>query len=291
MSTRQWKNIAGMIGTITGVISLLGIVYAIGFKMGSIETKVSTLWDFFIEDVAERSISESHQSSGNPVVNSPNPQVEIPQNFLSVVQRITRDNINKDVYSTVSLIMQQLAVHQRDQMNSFIKDNNLTIAEFISLIAEKIVALKEDCIRFDYRRAEVERIGDRWKIVVGPMWLKDFGNSEREARQALRIIRHYRMNQQCFVGRPDPPMEYYLVNGRAPVGSLGGEDCVSFNPANIEVKRIGGRWKIVEGTHWIMDFSNKEGEARMAFKIIKKYGFNRICFVGRPDPSMIYFRR
>lgn len=154
--------------------------------------------------------------------------------------------------------------------------------------------LREDCISFDYRRAEVRNIGGRWKIVVGRMWLKDFGNvvlSEREARQALRIIKHYRMNQQCFVGRPDPSMEYYLVNGGAPTGSLGGEDCVRFNPANIEVKRIGDRWKIIDGTHWIMDFSDKEGEARMAFRIIKKYGFNHICFVGRRDPSMTYFRR
>ena len=151
--------------------------------------------------------------------------------------------------------------------------------------------LKEDCISFDYRKATVKNVGGRWKIVVGSMWLKDFGNSEREARQALRIIKHYCMNKQDYVGRPGPSMEYYLVNGRAPTGSLSGEDCVRFNPAKIAVKKIGGRWKIVEGTRTIMDFGVKGGEARMAVKIIKKYGFDRICFVGRPDPSMTYFRR
>jgi len=69
------------------------------------------------------------------------------------------------------------------------------------------------------------------------------------------------MNQQCFVGRRDPSMEYYLVNGGAPGGSLRGEDCVSFNPANIEVKKVRGRWKILEGSHWILDFGNKQNEA------------------------------
>lgn len=152
-------------------------------------------------------------------------------------------------------------------------------------------ARQEDCIAFDYRKAEVKKIGNRWKIVVGNMWLLDFGNSEEEARQSLRIIQHYQMSKQCFVGRPDPSMEYYLVGNNAPVGACVGEDCIGFNPAAITVKRVGGRWKIVEGEHWILDFGNKEDEAKSAFDIIQKYGFNKICFVGRPGPSMSYFRR
>ena len=27
--------------------------------------------------------------------------------------------------------------------------------------------------------------------------------------QALKIIKHYKMNSQCFVGRPDPSMTYF----------------------------------------------------------------------------------
>jgi hypothetical protein len=150
--------------------------------------------------------------------------------------------------------------------------------------------VREDCISFDYRKAEAKNVGGRWKIVVGNMWMLDFGSSEKKARQALRIIRHYKMNRQCFVGRPDASMEYYLVDGKAPTGSMPGEDCIGFNPDRIQVKRISSRWKIVEGSHWIMDFESSESEARLAYKIIKKYRFRYICFVGRPDPSMTYFK-
>jgi len=38
----------------------------------------------------------------------------------------------------------------------------------------------EDCISFDYNQAAVKKIGGRWKIVVGSMWLKDFGAKESE---------------------------------------------------------------------------------------------------------------
>jgi len=153
-----------------------------------------------------------------------------------------------------------------------------------------IVEIREDCINFNYQQAEVQQIKGRWKIVVESMRLMDFDNNEAEARKALEIIKHYGMNSQCFVGRPDSSMEYYLVNGQTPTGYFSGEDCISFNQATIEVKQVNNRWKIVDGYHYILDFETKEDEARTAFNIIKKYEFNRICFVGRPDPSMTYFR-
>jgi hypothetical protein len=119
----------------------------------------------------------------------------------------------------------------------------------------------------------------------------NFGDNRQEAMQALRIIKHYRMNSSCFVGRPDPSFQYLLVNGNAPQGNMQGEDCVAFNPNTIEVKNIGGSWKIVDGSHWVFDFGGKEAEARAAFAIIKKYGFTRSCYVGRPNPSFQYLRK
>lgn len=152
-------------------------------------------------------------------------------------------------------------------------------------------AIAEDCISFDWQKAEVKQIGGRWKIVVGSMWLLDFASSETEARRALQIIRHYRMTSQCFVGRPNPEMEYYLVNGASPQGALAGEDAIGFDPARIQVQQISGTWKVVEGSHWILDFGTSQADANKALQIIQHYGFTKICFVGRPDPSMTYFRK
>ncbi len=151
--------------------------------------------------------------------------------------------------------------------------------------------VREDCLTFNPDRIEVKKVRGRWKIIQGRRWLLDFENLEAEARLAFSIIKHYRMNRSCFVGRPDPSMTYFLVGRMAPSGPFPGEDAIGFNPANIEVKEINGRWKIVEGSHWIMDFESNAGEARQAFNIIKKYGFRYICFVGRPDPSLTYFRK
>ena len=153
-------------------------------------------------------------------------------------------------------------------------------------------AYPEDMINFHWQTAQIRTIGGSIKIVDGNMSLLDFGSNAAEAQMALAIIRQYRLNQQCFVARPNPPMEYWLASGRAPVGPFPGEDSIAFDNTNIRVAYIGGSWKIVEGTsHSMLDFGANERAAWQSLWTIWKYDFNHICFVGRPDPSMVYFRK
>jgi hypothetical protein len=155
----------------------------------------------------------------------------------------------------------------------------------------KPVPAKEDCISFNPRRAQVKKIKNSWKIVDGSHWMFDFGTKRSEAVKALAIIKHYKMNRSCFVGRPGPSFQYLLVGNRAPKGAMKGEDCVRFNPRTAQVKQIKGRWKIVDGSHWMFDFGKKKKEAYASLKIIKKYGFTSSCFVGRPKASFTYLRQ
>lgn len=150
-------------------------------------------------------------------------------------------------------------------------------------------ALAEDCNRFNPGAARVARRGGHWKIVDGAQWIADFGNKRHEARRALRIIRHYRFNRQCFVGRPGPSMTYWKRNNVVPSHGMAGNDCIGFNPATAHVAHVGGHWKIVDGAQWIADFGNRHGEANKAMAIIHRYRMNRQCFVGRPNPSMSYW--
>ncbi len=72
---------------------------------------------------------------------------------------------------------------------------------------------------------------------------------------------------------------------------MAGEDAIPFNPGAIAVKKIGQRWKVADGNNWLLDFGPAEGNAKAALHFIKKYGFTYICFVGRPNPPMTYFRQ
>jgi hypothetical protein len=156
--------------------------------------------------------------------------------------------------------------------------------------------IPEDRIGFNRGNLAVARFGGRWKVIEGSHWLIDTGASKPEADRILDIIKHYKLASMCFVGRPVcgdvKPMMYWLTDsGAGPSGSLAGEDCIPFDPDHLSVIEVGGRWKVAEGAHWLLDFGPGHGNAVAALHFIRKYKFNEICFVGRPDPSMTYFKR
>lgn len=151
--------------------------------------------------------------------------------------------------------------------------------------------LAEDCISMSTPQLEVKRINNRWKVVAGNIWYYDTDQSKAEADMILKILKQYQPNKLCFVGRPGAPLHYITKNGASPVGPVAGEDCISFNLANLSVKKVGANWTVVDGNSLLFAFGSKELEARKALCVIKKYGFTKVCYVGRPDPSMIYLRK
>jgi len=156
--------------------------------------------------------------------------------------------------------------------------------------------IPEDRITFNRAALAVAQFGGRWKVVEGNHWMIDTGASKAEADRIVEIINHYKLGSMCFVGRPTcgdvTPMMYWLTDAAAaPSGSLAGEDCLAFDPTKLAVIDVGGRWKVAEGAHWLLDFGPGHGNAVAALHFIRKYGFNEMCFVGRPGPSMTYFKR
>lgn len=67
-----------------------------------------------------------------------------------------------------------------------------------------------------------------------------------------------------------------------------GEDCVTFNSSTAGLQQTNGRWKIVDGSHWLFDFGSDRTAAQKALQVITHYRMNRSCFIGRPDPSFAY---
>ncbi|MFP2996541.1 hypothetical protein ABN763_11545 [Spongiivirga sp. MCCC 1A20706] len=127
-----------------------------------------------------------------------------------------------------------------------------------------------------------------YSVVQGSRYLFSAPNVA-EANKIIKIVRRYGFNSSGFVGRPNPDFTYQLCNGRASnVKPLKSEDIIAFNPSKIKVSFVKGRWKIVEGSHWIFDFGKSKSEAEQALCIIKKYKFNGVGYVGRPKASFQY---
>ena len=159
-------------------------------------------------------------------------------------------------------------------------------------VVGNIIALatapEQDCLTYNPASLQVSQRSGTWRIVSGRMILLSFGSNEAEALKAFETLKMHGFTQQCFVGRPGPSLEYFLRSNVGVTGPAADEDCIGFNNANIQVAQISGSWKIVDGSHWMFDFGTNQSEANQAHEIIKHYGFNKTCYVGRPGPSLTY---
>jgi hypothetical protein len=150
----------------------------------------------------------------------------------------------------------------------------------------------DDCIPFDPTAIRVQQMDGRWKLVDGKHWLYDFGPDQAAAHQALKVIRHYRMDRLCSIGAAEhPSFSYLLAKGGSPSGAMAGEQCEPIDPARATVSKFQGSWKIVSGKRWRFDFGNRPTEARRALAIIRQHEFTHSCRVGRPDADFTYLRR
>ncbi len=160
------------------------------------------------------------------------------------------------------------------------------------------VSILERVRKFDPGRLTIKSQQGQWCVGelhpggIIPNSLEKF-DSQAEADLCLKIIQHYGMNNKCTAGK----MAYYLTNGKAPFNNitLNGQQMVPFNPSNIDLisrhaMPKGIKYVIVERGNDIIDFGTSQGDAKRTYHIIKKYSFNRYCWLGnRSNPVMQYF--
>ncbi len=108
--------------------------------------------------------------------------------------------------------------------------NAVSFVDLAQQLGAALVPLPNDCLPIDVQRLRVELVAGRWKIVDGSEFLLDFGGSRATAERGAAVLAHYKINRMCFVGRPNPPMTYFTVDGAAPAGAMEGEDSIGFNP-------------------------------------------------------------
>jgi len=85
---------------------------------------------------------------------------------------------------------------------------------------------------------------------------------------------------KAYVWRTNPPIGSLLLN----------EDCIGFNPATLSIEALSnGRYRLNSGDRNLFVFPNML-EAGNALSVIRKYGFTKSCFVGRPQSSLEYLR-
>lgn len=151
--------------------------------------------------------------------------------------------------------------------------------------------IKVECTKFNPANITVSRTSSGYAVSESNKPILQVGASRVEARLALHLMQFYSMNRVCRVAGTEPAFTYYKSGKRSPRGAVAGEDCIGFNPKKVKHVKKGDTYFLVEGSHSIVELGKNERPARKARNIVREIGFRNICYIGRPQPSMVYFRK
>ncbi len=149
-----------------------------------------------------------------------------------------------------------------------------------------------------------------WEMQNNGSSIYSFPNYD-EAYTTKRILENYRATALCSCGNGElttsdgnevfnsTKVLYQLREDLEGIGNTevnsyenGVEDCLPFNPEKLMAKKdVAGDWYLIEHpNHSMFGFGKNKEACINTLKVIKKYGFNQSCFVGRPYPSFTYLK-
>jgi len=147
----------------------------------------------------------------------------------------------------------------------------------------------ENTVAFDPSQAELRWQDNRWQLVAGTTFLKDFGRYETEGRNVLRVVRELHLNTLTTLGSPRPIMEYWLANGEAPHGNVAGLHTLPLDVATLSAEQVQGQWCVHDGSRILFNFGQQGDACRQALAAIQRYGFNEVGYVGQVAPVLLVF--
>jgi hypothetical protein len=150
--------------------------------------------------------------------------------------------------------------------------------------------LVETLHRFDPRELDLRWNNRHWQVLHQGTVLKDFGIREQDARQALKLIHDLKLTEYGTIGTPQPVMEYWLSDGKAPQAlALGGTRVLSLDENRLRVQQVNGQWCLGDGARVLYTFGAQADDARQALAVMHKYHFHQAAVLGQAGPSMVVF--
>jgi hypothetical protein len=156
-------------------------------------------------------------------------------------------------------------------------------------LANAVGVRLESTTAFDTNQADLRWQDGRWQLYSGTTFLKDFGRSEAEGREVLRVVRQLHLNTVTTLGSPRPIMEYWLTNGTAPQGTIAGLRTLAIDPAALSADQVQGQWCVHDASRILFNFGQQADACRMALAAIQHYGFTQVGYVGQSAPVMLLF--
>lgn len=158
-----------------------------------------------------------------------------------------------------------------------------------TLSAETVQAYKPNPAVYQMAISSLGLLPDEIMMVAAHQY--DLSAAQAQGMQTAFIAR----SSEPPPNAPNPAFDINVTTYGELVHELGAdpptlqEDCLRVQPHALRVRQLSGGWTVVDGSDLLLDFGPSRANADRAKDVIHFYGLDRICYVGRPNPPMMYF--
>jgi len=163
-----WQTVASIVGSITGGVSILGLIYVLGWKFGSLETKITgiedrlktfdpiklgelsnkveTLYQVYVLDALSQKGKgkKSNPHGGNPGPEEEKVETELPDELLQIIRRATHQNLDKSLEYTVTKVVEEIGSAGPGYLITITRQLSLSPNELILRISDEVERIRKE---------------------------------------------------------------------------------------------------------------------------------------------------
>lgn len=147
----------------------------------------------------------------------------------------------------------------------------------------------DDCFPIDTDHVYAAPASGNWNLRDFLHVVQNFGPYRAAAAKGLAIIKFYRFDEVCRIGRGSTNMAFFKAAGEVPRQTMKGEDCTEIHPEKVVAVERDGDWNVTDGTHEIFDYGSDRQGAEQAVTVIKTLNLARQCYYDRANLSASYW--
>jgi len=128
-----------------------------------------------------------------------------------------------------------------------------------------------------------------WQVQAGPKVFGDYGPDMNAAEEARRVMRELVPTEWVALGTPRPSISYGLTLGQAAIGTPRPRYSLAVDLKTVRAAAVQGTWVVRDDAAILANFGTHKADAEQAAAVARRYGFNRVGFVGFPAPVLAYY--
>ncbi len=156
--------------------------------------------------------------------------------------------------------------------------------------SDVVLPYPEKKAKLDRASLTVRKVPSGWQVWGGNVLVKNFGEDRLAAEDAAKAIRDLGPTEWATLGTSRPVVGYAITDEQTRL-STQPKQSATVDLLSVRAESLRGVWVVRDANSILLNFGLDKQDAEQAAAVARKYGFNRVGFVGTigAEPTFSFF--